>query len=459
MNILLIHSHDTGRYLQPYGHAVATPNLQRLAEEGVLFRQAYSAAPTCSPSRAAMLTGQYPHTAGMLGLSHRGFSLNHYSQHLVHTLRRNGYYCALSGIQHIDGPSTDLAEYGNRIGYDAILHKPDMKNEWDNSTADTRAVEFLQSAPRQPFFLDVGFMLTHRPFGHPAPENDPRYTLPPPPLPDTPESRLEMAGFKTCAHAMDQRVGSVLNALAATGFADNTLVIYTTDHGIDFPAMKCGLTDHGLGVALILRGPRSTGSGQTDGLRGGQVCDALVSQIDLFPTLCDLLGIEPPGWLQGHSMMPLIRREKEQIRDELFAEVTYHASYEPMRCVRTRRWKYIRRFGDRRRPVLPNCGDCGTKTAWMEQGWSGQELAQEMLFDLVFDPQEGNNLAGQSRFDAPLAEMRGRLDRWMRETDDPLLKGPVPLPPGGFANSPDQISPRDPPAEFGPAIKDHFSKH
>src|ERR671929_1909800 len=94
-NILYIHSHDSGRYLQPYGHAVPTPNLQRLASEGVLFRRAFSCAPTCSPSRAALLTGQFPHQNGMIGLAHRGFRLNDYSRHLVHTLREAGYWSAL----------------------------------------------------------------------------------------------------------------------------------------------------------------------------------------------------------------------------------------------------------------------------------------------------------------------------------------------------------------------------
>src|SRR5210317_215070 len=90
-NILYIHSHDTGRYIQPYGHAIATPNLQKLAEEGFLFRQNFCINPTCSPSRAALLTGSYPHENGMTGLAHRGFSLHDYSQHLVHTLRVAGY--------------------------------------------------------------------------------------------------------------------------------------------------------------------------------------------------------------------------------------------------------------------------------------------------------------------------------------------------------------------------------
>ncbi len=100
-NILYIHSHDTGRYVQPYGYGVATPCIQRLAAEGVLFRQAFCAAPTCSPSRAALLTGQSAHSSGMLGLAHRGWKLHDYGQHILHTLKKIGYHTALAGIQHI----------------------------------------------------------------------------------------------------------------------------------------------------------------------------------------------------------------------------------------------------------------------------------------------------------------------------------------------------------------------
>src|SRR5512133_4145230 len=96
-NVLYIHSHDSGRYLQPYGHAVPTPNLQRLASEGVLFRRAFSCAPTCSPSRSALLTGQFPHQNGMLGLAHRGFSMTDYRHHMLHTLRAAGYRSVLAG--------------------------------------------------------------------------------------------------------------------------------------------------------------------------------------------------------------------------------------------------------------------------------------------------------------------------------------------------------------------------
>ena len=100
-NIVYLHSHDTGRHIQPYGHQVPTPNIQRLAEQGLLFRQAFSAAPVCSPSRAALLTGEYSHTNGMLGLAHRGYRLADSDHHLVHTLRTAGYTSTLIGEQHL----------------------------------------------------------------------------------------------------------------------------------------------------------------------------------------------------------------------------------------------------------------------------------------------------------------------------------------------------------------------
>ena len=114
MNILLLHTHDSGRFLQPYGYALETPHLKTLAERGTLFRQAFSVAPTCSPSRAGMLTGQYPHNCGMFGLAHRGFSLPDYQHHMARYLTNFGYETVLCGIQH-EAPSADL------LGYTKIL--------------------------------------------------------------------------------------------------------------------------------------------------------------------------------------------------------------------------------------------------------------------------------------------------------------------------------------------------
>ena len=425
-NILYIHSHDTGRYVQPYGYAVPTPNIQHLAEQGVLFRQMFCGGPTCSPSRAALLTGECAHSSGMIGLAHRGFSLSDYSRHIVHTLKANGYRATLVGIQHV-------ASGDNRalLGYDEIL--PGGRAE----AVATRAAELLRNGPAEPFFMSVGFTETHRRFRPAGALQNARYCRPPTPMPDTPATRRDMADFMASARAWDWGVGLVLDALNAAGLTDNTLVICATDHGIAFPGMKCHLTDHGIGVMFIVRGP--------GGFDGGKVCDALVSHVDVFPTICELLDIEAPGWLQGRSMMPLIRGDAEEINEEIFGEVTYHGAYEPMRCVRTRRWKYIRRYDGRTGPVLPNCDDSLSKDLWLEHGWRDRAPAEEELYDLVFDPNETNNLAGDPGTAGTLDEMRGRLDRWMERTDDPLLEGPVPAPSGAKFNDPDGLSPREEP--------------
>ena len=424
-NILYLHSHDTGRYVQPYGYAVSTPNIQRLAEEGMLFRQAFCVAPTCSASRAALLTGQYAHSAGVTGLVHRGWRLRDYGQHLLHTLRRAGYHTVLGGLQHLHPDRTQL-------GYDQIIAPAQSTRVADVAPA---AAEFLRSQPQQPFFLDVGFFETHRKFPQAAP-GEARYVRPPAPLPDTPATRQDMADFITMARELDRGVGMVLDALDAAGLAENTLVIQTTDHGLAFPAMKCNLTDHGAGVLLIVRGP--------GGFSGGRVCDAMVSHLDIFPTLCELLAIEPPPWLHGQSLLPLVRGEAEELHEAIFAEVTYHAAYEPQRAVRTRRYKYIRRYGERTRPVLPNCDDGLSKTLWVEHGWRERTVASEQLYDLLFDPNESNNLASDAAYGPVLADLRQRLERWMEETDDPLRHGAPPAPAGAQFNDPDGLSPNEP---------------
>ncbi len=423
-NILYLHSHDTGRYIQPYGHAMPTPRLQQLAEEGILFRRAFCCGPTCSPSRACLLTGQNAHNNGMLGLAHRGFGLTYRSRHMVHTLRNAGYVSYLSGVQHVE---RQAEEPWRAIGYDGYLGDKDVAHE--------RASAFLDDAPQQPFFLSVGFGQTHRVYPEPSPEDNPNCCLPPALFPDTPETRRDMASFRTCVRVLDTKMGTVLDALERNGLADNTLVICTTDHGIAFPRMKCSLTDGGIGVMLIVRGP--------GGFVGGKACDALVSHIDVFPTLCDLLEIDRPDWLEGVSLMPLVRGEEKHVREEIFAELNYHACYEPTRCVRTDRWKYIRRFDARLRPVLANCDEGLTKTYWLENGWAEETLQEEELYDLAFDPNERHNLATEPGHAVMLEAMRERLSNWMRQTDDPVLRGYLPAPKGARINHPDCRAPNE----------------
>lgn len=435
-NILYLHSHDTGRYIQPYGYPVETPNLQRLAEEGATFRNAFSAAPTCSPSRAALLTGQHPHQAGMLGLAHRGFALNDPARHLASVLAAAGYHTVLTGMQHV------------AHGLDAIAACGYREIHADSDRAETIAAEFLRSKPAEPFFLDAGFTETHRvgtSFGE-GPDDEKwigeqgRWVRPPAPLPDIPEVRRDMAAFLASVRRLDRKIGVILDALDDSGLAENTLVVYTPDHGLAFPRLKGTLYDGGIGVALIARGP--------GGFAGGQVIDALVSQLDVYPTLCELAGIDRPEWLEGQSLLPLARGEVDEVRDELFAEVTFHAAYEPLRTVRTGRWKYIRRFGKRRRAVLPNIDDSPTKTALLGLGWAERELPAEELYDLMPDPDEVDNLASDPGSQAILYDLRDRLDRWMQETNDPLLEDGIPLPGAITINDPNGLSPSEEPSTY-----------
>jgi arylsulfatase A-like enzyme len=401
------------------------PNIQALADQGVLFRQAFCAAPTCSASRACLLTGQYGQTNGMLGLAHRGWSLRDYTHHIVHMLRGAGYTSVLIGEQHI-------SKEPDVIGYDEVMKIPTTHVD----TVAPLAMEVLRRPRDRPLFLSVGFFETHRDFLGPGSLRDVHYSKPPANLPDSPEVRADMAAFKASARSLDHGVGMVLNALDEAGLAEDTLIIFTTDHGMPFPGAKATLYDRGIGVMLILRGPAP--------FHRGRVSDALVSQIDIYPTVCDYLDIERPPFLQGVSLLPLLRGEVEHAREEIFAGSTWHAAYEPQRAIRTRRHKYIRRWGDRLTPVLPNTDDGPSKQLLLRNGWAEREIAREQLYDLVFDPNEANNLAADPSSATLLAELRGRLETWMRETDDPLLAGHVDPPPGVEINLPDQRSASDP---------------
>jgi arylsulfatase A-like enzyme len=208
-----------------------------------------------------------------------------------------------------------------------------------------------------------------------------------------------------------------------------------------FPGAKATLYDRGLGVMLILRGPAP--------FNGGRVIDAMVSHIDVYPTICEFIGIEPPPFLQGVSLLPLARGVVTSVREEVFAGSTWHAAYEPQRCVRTTRFKYIRRWGDRRTPVLPNTDDGPSKELLLRYGWHEREIPAEQLYDLVFDPNEAHNLAPDPAYSDVLADLRRRLETWMRETDDPLLAGHVDPPQGVDINQPDQRSATDPTTRIG----------
>jgi N-sulfoglucosamine sulfohydrolase len=434
-NIVYLHTHDTGRHLSVYGAPVPAPNIERLAKQGMLFRQAFSAAPTCSPSRAALLTGQLPHDSGMLGLAHRGFRLSDPRRHLATFLRDLGYRTATTGVEHV---STRPEVLG--LGFtDQLL--PNGRAEQISAAGADFIAEHHRDNPRQPFFLSVGFTETHTGsgpdlFGYP-PRSE--HVAPAPTLPSTPGTRADMGSFIAAAEAADEGMGRVLDALEQAGIAEETLVICTTDHGIPFPGMKGTLTDAGTGVLLVLRGP--------GGFIGGKSTDSMVSHLDIFPTIAELLGVPRPDWLQGVSLLPLAEDPAVTVRTETYAEVTYHAAYEPQRSIRTDRYRYVLRFADRDRPVLPNTDDSAGKRLWVEHHWADRPVAREALFDTLFDPHELVNLADDPASRAVLQDLRARMRAHLEKTDDPIRHGPVAAPDPGQVTNADQIDPRLPTAE------------
>lgn len=430
MNIIYLHTHDTGRYIQPYGFKVDMPNLQNFAENGTIFRNNYCCAPTCSPSRSALLTGSYPHVNGMLGLAHRGFALKDYNQHLVRFLKKNGYTTALCGMQH-------EAKNPEDIGYDNLFiadkSKAENATDWDMQNADS-AISFLRNNKDKKFFLSYGLEHTHRAFTEFDDDINPNYIQPPLPLYDNKENREDMVGFLTSARRADDCIGKVLDEIKALGLDKNSIIIYTTDHGIAFPKMKSNLYDAGISTSMILSYPNNKSK--------GKAIDALTSHIDVFPTLCDLTQIEKPNWLQGNSLFPILQEEQEEVNECVFAEVTFHASYEPQRAIRTKRYKYIKRFNNEHLGyAIANIDNSISKDFLMENDFDKLKLPQEQLYDLYFDPNEGNNLINNPEYQNVKEELSEKLMAFMVETNDPILQGEVELPSGGVVNKLDCYNP------------------
>jgi N-sulfoglucosamine sulfohydrolase len=448
-NIIYLHTHDSGRFIAPYGYDISTPNLSRFADEGMVFNQAFSASPTCSPSRAALMTGMTPGCNGMWGLAHRGWELNDYSQTLIRTLKGAGYTSALVGVQHIASGTPQAC--AAKVGYDTLVASPSRKAA---GVAEAAAGYLFFNAPRQqPFFLDIGFTQTHSlPFN---PEGsyfgyesgNPEQAEVPNPLRDTPATRQDIADFEQAASAFDDAVGRILSILETTGMAKHTLVIITTDHGAPFPGMKANHTEGGLGVMLMLRGP--------GGFSGGKTSDALVSQIDLYPTLCELLELPNPKWLQGQSLMPLVRGERSEVNEAVFAEFESHAVPEPQASVRTRRYKYIRRLDGSTNARPLNVDETYSKEQWLLEGGGKRPIAVEQLYDLQEDPFEQDNLVDDPGSQELLSEMRRRMVARMERFDNELLQkyrvadAPPVFAPELSSRARELPEPRDPYAELG----------
>ncbi|MGC9452577.1 MAG: sulfatase family protein [Oceanipulchritudo sp.] len=451
MNIVYLHAHDAGRYVQPYGFPFENPNLMAFAKEAVLFRKAFCTAPTCGPSRAALTSGQYPHQIGMYGLpGAQGWVFDDYGKHWVNHLAKCGYQTVLAGVQH-----EVTKENFAKLGYERLLEGEHPARErigefYPETINKVEAFLATRDDPR-PFFLSVGIDEPHRDnLARPEinlhgksdrftktrfydPEKlDYRYTAPAPWLPDLPELRKDMESYREGVKLMDEYMGRVLYALRHNGLEDSTLVIITADHGIEFPGGKKTLGDQGIQVMLMIRGPKGSPFG------GGRVIEPMVSHLDLYPTVCELIGRQPAHKLEGKSLLPLVTGEVDYLHEYTFAEQTYHGPMEAMRSVRSERYKYVRRHDPKGHQMRHD----GPATPVMEAaGWYDRATGTEELFDLYLDPWEACNLlarqspgdggAGGPDYAGIKAELAARLDAWMAETGDPFATGKLPEPPSG----------------------------
>ena len=468
-NIMMIHVHDLGRHLGCYGWPVQTPNLDRLAAEGAVFANHFSTACTCSPSRGSRTTGMYPIRNDLWGHANFGWGIREGIKTIPAHLDGAGYETYAFGFQH-------EGRRGFRHSVSCASH----------SALDVTPVvlEFLETreSSDQPFYADVGFSEVHRQppvggyrvcLGTEAPRtNFPRYVShaedrdgyvgqvirfvenpidsygrvyspdevqPLPYLPDRPGIRQDLADVYTVmTNIVDPMVGRILDKLGERGLDHSTLVIFTTDHGLDMPRTKGSLYDPGIGTALLMRYPAA--------IEPGAVYDELLSNVDLLPTLLALAGAETPQDLDGRSFLPLIAGREYEPRRCVYAESTWHGLYFALRAIRTGRFKYIRNF-------FP---PCAYRINSVESPAAREVLAQafesisplEELYDLENDPHEQSNLGpprtmhdlmregvpvvnspkahGDPAYEDVVLAFSEQLRHHMAMNNDPLLTGPAP---------------------------------
>lgn len=409
INILLLQGEDVGRHVGCYGDKAAfTPNLDKLASQGCRFTQAFSHAPVCAPSRGGMVTGRYPYSLG-----------NHHMR------------CNLA-----QPPRTFTQELRD-AGYHVNWHtKLDFNFTPQEGWRDEESAWHEKPAPPEPFFLYENFGVTHesRMFPHvpdaledPPPEavglkpHDPETLEVPPHLTDCPEVRKQLAKYYNAYSVLDAQVGRRLQWLDDQGLADNTLVIFLSDHGRGLPREKRWCYEAGLHLPLIVRWP-----GQ---LNPGSVSHDLVAWVDIAPTLLSLADAEIPADYQGqiflgdHAAPP---------RDYVFAgRDRMDEVFDRVRVARNQRWHYIRNFA----PKLP-WAQCQKymeqqeimgimRAKWKAGDLKGDEAAffadekpSEELFDIQQDPECLHNLALDPAYLAPLQVMRNQLDAHLDAVND-----------------------------------------
>jgi len=424
-NIVWISNEDMSPRLGAYGDAIArTPVLDRLARESVRFTHAFTTAPVCAPSRAAIITGMYQTSLG--------------AQHMRTTEDRvpelPGPYLAVPPFYVKAFP-----EYLRAAGYfTSNRAKTDYQfgvpfTIWDDLGADAHWRN--RADPKQPFFSVFNLEITHesRIFpSSPARKGKKLVTnltdlKVPPYYPDTPVVREELARMYDNIADMDGQVGEILKQLEDDGLAENTVVFYWSDHGDGVPRAKRSLYDSGLRVPLMIRWPKTLASGS--GAAPGSVRDELVSFIDLAPTVLALAGVPIPTHLQGRV---LVGPHAAPAPDLVFAaRDRMDIEYDMMRSVRDRRFLYIRNFT----PELPYAGHITyrNQSAIMQEWfrlqaerkltgpaalWMRTQRPAEELYDTIDDPHQIRDLSADPKHGATLLRLRSALTEWMGRTGD-----------------------------------------
>ncbi len=421
-NIILMICHDIGQHLHSYGvPTVSTPSIDKFAAQGVMFENSFCTSPSCSPSRASIFTGRYPHNNGVMGLTHANFAWDFYpgEKHLCNHLKQAGYNTALIGMQH-------EVQNAKTIGFDHLdeLHGTHKSEAMTCEQVADKTTKYLDdaAAAKEPFYLQVGFYEPHRnfDFGGAVPD-DSKGVFVPPYLKDEPSARREFAEYQGIIKKVDASIGTVLEAIDKCGISDNTIVIYTSDHGIPFPRAKCSLYDPGIVVPFIIRWPDR-------GWDGGRRCAEMISNVDYLPTLLEAAGAEIPANVQGTSVCPLLDNKPFKQRTEIFAEMTYHDYYDPRRAVRTEKFKLIANFSTAYFFMNPsqNYRPATITVDPVEPAWAYHPHLE--LYDIANDPLEQNNLAEEESYSAVMKQLCRKLYSWMKETSDPILQGAVTSP-------------------------------
>jgi arylsulfatase A-like enzyme len=425
-NILWIIAEDLGPELSCYGtQQVWTPNLDRLAEQGVRYTRAFTTAPVCSASRSAFMTGMYQTTIGAHNhRSHRddGYRLPEGVRLLTDRLRDAGYFTA--NVRHLTGEQSERFLRGTG------------KTDWNfhHTGEPFESDRWSDLRDHQPFHAQVNFAETHRGAAwnnasqHIERAADPELVDLPPYYPDRPLTRRDWADYLNAIMALDRKVGFVLQRLEDDGLAENTIVFFLADNGRAMLRGKQWCYDSGLRIPLLVRWP--AGARRPAGYQPGAVGDRLIAAIDLAATTLAMAGVTPSPTMQGRVFLG--ERSDPPRRFVFGARDRCDETVFRIRTVRSARYRYIRNFMPER-PFLQlnrykewSYPVIGLMRQLHERGELGPppavllapERPAEELYDLETDPHEVHNLAGSPDHREVLDGLAAVLDAWLVETND-----------------------------------------